>query len=56
MMQKINIMSILRQCKKKETPAKTPSVNSAVETKQEVAIFSVAIQECGLKVFYHIAP
>ena len=30
-------------------------VNSAVETKG-VAILSVAIQECGPKIFHHIAP
>ena len=33
----------------------TSSVNSAVETKQGVAIFSVAIQQRGLKIFHHIA-
>ena len=52
MMQKINIMSILRQCKKQHH-AKNPGVNSAVETNKELQ-YSVAIQECGLKVFYHI--
>ena len=52
MMEKLVSCQFLDNAKKQHH---LKNLNSAVETKG-VVILSVAIQECGPKIFHHIAP